>query len=81
MKGFISGIVLGLLFMIPFALIASTFEKDQEVIVCVHEGSMHIVATIDACPGQSHQGKIIDATRDHVDVRVAEEVFRISMTQ
>lgn len=80
MKGFISGIVLGLMFMIPFALIAGPFETDQDVILCVHEGSMNIVATTDECPGQSHQGKIIDTTHDHVDVQVDEDVFRIPMT-
>lgn len=81
MKGFITGIVLGLMFMIPFALIAGTFEKDQGVIVCFHEGTMNIVATADECPGQSHQGKILEATPEHVDVQVDEEVFRIFMIQ
>ena len=39
--------------MIPFALVAETFEIGQDMIVCIHEGSITIVTTEEECPGKT----------------------------
>ncbi|PTN34461.1 hypothetical protein C6366_12695 [Desulfonatronum sp. SC1] len=81
MRGFMTGIVLGFVFMVPFALVAGTFEKGQDMIVCIHEGSMNIVITEEECPGETRSGTLVDVSSEHVDVQVGEEVFRVPLTQ
>ncbi len=81
MRGFLTGIVLGFVFMVPFALVAGTFEKGQDMIVCIHDGSMNIVLTEAECPGETRAGTLVEVSGEHVDVQVGEEMFRVPLTQ
>ncbi|TVQ99024.1 MAG: hypothetical protein EA399_08025 [Desulfovibrionales bacterium] len=81
MRGFITGVVLGLVIMIPFAIVAATFENGQDVVVCIHEGEMSIVKTTEECQGDAHQGTIKEVSDLHVDVQVGEQVVRVPVMQ
>lgn len=81
MRGLITGIVLGAMFMVPFALVAGTFKPGQEVILCLHEGGLSIVKAEAECSGETRQGSLVDVSSEHVDVQVGEDVVRVPLAQ
>lgn len=81
MRGLLTGIVLGIAFLIPFGLVAGTFQQGQEVIVCLHEEGMRLVMTEDECLGEARQGTVVDVTSEYADVQVGEEVVRVPLAQ